>query len=80
MSASLGDYMARVRQHTDLPLAVGFGISTPQHVDEVGKVADGAIVASAMINYTDAFPLEEQPGQAANFVRYLKGEAALVQA
>ena len=80
MSASLGDYMARVRQHTDLPLAVGFGISTPEHVAEVGKVADGAIVASAMINYTDAFPLEEQPEQAARFVRYLQGQEALVQA
>jgi tryptophan synthase alpha chain len=78
MSASLGEYMARVRQHTDLPLAVGFGISTPEHVAEVGMVANGAIVASAMINYTDAFPLEEQPQQAARFVQYLKGEAALV--
>lgn len=74
LSASLGDYMARVRSHTDLPLAVGFGISTPEHVREVGKVADGAIVASAMINYTDKFPLEEQPAEAARFVRYLKGE------
>ncbi len=77
LSASLGDYMARVRSHTDLPLAVGFGISTPEHVREVGKVADGAIVASAMINYTDKFPLEEQPAEAARFVRYLKGEASL---
>ena len=78
MSASLGEYLDRVRQHTDLPLAVGFGISTPEHVAEVGKVADGAIVASAMINYTDAFPLEDQPEQAARFVRYLQGQEALV--
>lgn len=80
LSASLGDYLARVRQHTDLPLAVGFGISTPEHVAEVGTVADGAIVASAMINYTDAFPLEDQPKQAARFVRYLKGEVTLARA
>lgn len=77
MSASLGDYMARVRSHTEMPLAVGFGISTPEHVAEVGKVADGAIVASAMINYTDKFPLEEQPAEAARFVHYLKGEGDL---
>ncbi len=80
LSASLGDYLARVRQHTDLPLAVGFGISTPEHVKDVGKVADGAIVASAMINYTDGFPPAEQPAEAARFVRYLQGEDALVQA
>lgn len=78
LSASLGDYMARVRSHTDLPLAVGFGISTPEHVTEVGKVADGTIVASAMINYTDAFPLEEQPAASARFLRYLQGAEALV--
>lgn len=77
LSAQLGDYMAHVRQHTDLPLAVGFGISTPEHVSDVGKVADGAIVASAMINYTDTFPLEEQPAAAARFVRYLMGEVSL---
>lgn len=77
LSASLGDHLGRVRRHTDLPLAVGFGISTPEHVAEVGKVADGAIVASAMINYTDGFPLKEQPERAARFVRYLKGDVAL---
>lgn len=77
LSASLGDYLARVRSHTNLPLAVGFGISTPEHVADVGKVADGAIVASAMINYTDSFPLEHQPAEAARFVRYLRGEESL---
>jgi tryptophan synthase alpha chain len=77
LSASLGDYMSRVRSHTDLPLAVGFGISTPEHVAEVGKVADGAIVASAMINYTDGFPMEDQPAAAARFVRYLQGQGTL---
>jgi tryptophan synthase alpha chain len=79
LSATLGDYLDRVRSHTDLPLAVGFGISTPEHVQDVGKVADGAIVASAMINYTDQFPLEEQPAEAARFVRYLQGEDVLAQ-
>ena len=77
LSAKLADYLKRVRSFADLPLAVGFGISTPEHVREVGKVADGAIVASAMINYTDTFPLEAQPAAAAKFVRYLKGEISL---
>lgn len=78
MADSLDGYMARVREHCgDVPLAIGFGISTPEHVEHVGKVADGAIVASAMINYTDGFPVDEQPYRAAQFLRYLRGETSL---
>jgi tryptophan synthase alpha chain len=39
----------RTRQVTDLPLALGFGIATRQHVCEVGKVADGVVVGSAIV-------------------------------
>lgn len=77
LSAGLDDYLDRIRAHTDLPLAVGFGISTPAHVRQVGQHADGAIVASALINYLDTFPEEQQPAEATRFVRYLRGEEAL---
>jgi tryptophan synthase alpha chain len=50
LDEGLGDYIARVRRFTDLPLVVGFGISTAEHVAQVGAVADGAIVASALLN------------------------------
>lgn len=49
----LPTFLARVRAHTDLPLVVGFGISTPEHVRTVASAADGAIVASALINLMD---------------------------
>lgn len=77
LATGLDDYLERIRAHTDLPLAVGFGISTPEHVRQVGQHADGAIVASALINYLDTFPEEEQPAEATRFVRYLRGEEDL---
>lgn len=45
----LPDRLRQLREATDLPLAVGFGISGPEHVREVVKVADAAIVGSALV-------------------------------
>jgi len=41
--------VARIRAQTDLPIALGFGISTPEHVAEVGVYADAAVVGSALV-------------------------------
>lgn len=49
ISSTLPDYVHRVRRITDLPLYVGFGISTPEHAAQVATIADGAIVGSALI-------------------------------
>ena len=51
---ALAGYVARVRQSTDLPLYVGFGISTPDQAARVAAVADGAIVGSALLKTIDA--------------------------
>jgi tryptophan synthase alpha chain len=40
----------RVRQETTMPLAIGFGISRPEHVAEVGRWADAAVVGSALVS------------------------------
>lgn len=45
----LESFVARVRAATDLPLAVGFGISTPDQAAQVAAIADGVIVGSALI-------------------------------
>ncbi len=42
--------VARIRQHSPLPVAVGFGISTRAQVAEVGAAADGVVVGSALVN------------------------------
>lgn len=76
LSATLKPYLERVRQHTSQPLAVGFGISTLEHVTQVGSVADGAIVASALIDYMNRHP-DDMPEAAARYVQYLKGEREL---
>ena len=42
--------MARLRRRTDLPLAVGFGIKTPEQAAATARVADAAVVGSALVN------------------------------
>jgi tryptophan synthase alpha chain len=41
--------VAKIKQHTDMPIAVGFGISKPEHAAEVARYADGVIVGSAIV-------------------------------
>jgi len=48
-SASIEAAVARLRRHTELPVAVGFGIKTPEQAGEVARVADAAVVGSAII-------------------------------
>lgn len=44
------DMVKRIRAITDMPLALGFGISKPEHVAEVGRYADAAVVGSALVS------------------------------
>src|SRR6266542_5431315 len=69
----LPDFLDRVRRHTDLPLVVGFGISTAAHVRQVGQHADGVIVASALINRLDDAAPAERTSVAVAYVRELQG-------
>lgn len=49
MTTGLPELIQRVRQHTDIPICVGFGISTPNQAAAVGQLADGVIVGSACV-------------------------------
>ncbi len=73
----LPELVARIRSHTEKPVAVGFGISKPDHVGAVAQMpgADGVVIGSALVRMLD----EEFSGEKAgdwerieNFVRTLK--------
>ncbi len=60
----------RLRRFTKLPVAVGFGISTPEQFASVGKFADAAVVGSAIVQTIERNPGRE-PAAVAEFVRQL---------
>jgi tryptophan synthase alpha chain len=66
----LATFVDRVRSTTDLPLAVGFGIATPEHAAAVGALADGVIVGSALIRAVGA--AADPAAAASRFVRSLR--------
>jgi tryptophan synthase alpha chain len=47
---TIGSMTARIRAHTDLPIAVGFGISTPEQASLVARSAEAVVVGSAVVN------------------------------
>ena len=69
----LSSMVRRVRAHTRVPVAVGFGLSKREHILEVGKVADAAVVGSALVNVIAAAPRGEAVSQAAAFIAGLSG-------
>jgi tryptophan synthase alpha chain len=73
IAANLSDVLARVRRHTDLPIVVGFGISTPEHIAEVARNADGAIVGSALISRLEQLPPAECVSGATAYIADLAG-------
>jgi tryptophan synthase alpha chain len=50
VDSSARELATRVKAETAMPLALGFGISRPEHVRSIGQVADAAVVGSALVN------------------------------
>jgi tryptophan synthase alpha chain len=66
----LRDVVARVREASPVPAAVGFGVATPEQVAEVGAIADGVIVGSRLVRaVADAPTLDEGLAEIAGFLR-----------
>lgn len=49
--AELKNVVMTIKSHTDTPICVGFGISTPDHVRQISQFADGAVVGSALVDF-----------------------------
>jgi tryptophan synthase alpha chain len=72
IATSIDERVAAIRQTTDLPIAVGFGISTPEHVQQVAKSADGVVVGSAIVKRIGEWGQEPDLAERiADFVRPL---------
>jgi tryptophan synthase alpha chain len=70
VASGLRDFVGRIRRATSTPIAIGFGVSTPEQAGEVSQIADGVIVGSALVHIVDRGA--DKPQAAAHFIRELK--------
>jgi tryptophan synthase alpha chain len=69
LPSDLESFVTRVRQAVSKPLCVGFGISTPEQASQVGRVADGVIVGSRIVQLMEA---DESMAKVADFAKELR--------
>lgn len=67
-ATNVGPEVARIKASTDLPVIVGFGINTPEKAETIAKVADGAVVGSAIVSQIAA---GKSPAEVLKFVASL---------
>ena len=74
-SGSVAQAVATLKESTDLPIAVGFGVRTPEQAAAIAEVADGVVVGSAIVDVIAAAAEQGiDPAPAvANLVRNLSG-------
>jgi tryptophan synthase alpha chain len=69
VASSIGDQVALIRQHTKLPVAVGFGISTAEQARDVARVADAIVVGSAIVQrINECAAMPDMPARIGEFV------------
>ncbi len=73
VAADARELVRRLRKFTRLPIAVGFGISTPAHFAEVGEFADAAVVGSAIVQAIERAGRERAPQAVAELIASLLG-------
>jgi tryptophan synthase alpha chain len=75
LASDAGLLVERLRRVTDLPIAVGFGVSRPEHVAAVGEFADAAVIGSAIVSLIERSKPGTAPAEIARFVQGLRPAA-----
>ena len=70
--SGIGELLGRVRDASDLPCVVGFGISRPEHVAELCSTADGVVVGSALVDLVDRTPPNSRVEAVQSFITSLR--------
>jgi tryptophan synthase alpha chain len=68
--------VARIRRLTNMPVALGFGISRPEHVSEVGQWADAAVVGSGLVDVIARASSEGLLADVERYVKWLRGKSS----
>ena len=71
----IASYCEAIRKHTDLPIAVGFGIKTPQDVAALQTIADGVVVGSAIVDKVASLANGGDVSNVTQFIRTLSNKA-----
>ena len=71
ITTDLGSIVKVVRENTDIPCAIGFGISTPEQAKKMAGISDGAIVGSAIIKLLEKHG-KDAPGYIGEYVKSMK--------
>jgi tryptophan synthase alpha chain len=73
------ELVKRLRKFTDLPIAVGFGVSNAEHVATIGEFANAAVVGSAIVSLIEQSTRDEAPTSIARFIKGLRQSVALAR-
>ncbi len=71
IKTDLSSIVSVIRENTDIPVAVGFGISTPQQAHDMAALSDGAIVGSAVVKLLEKYG-KDAPEYIGEYVRSMK--------
>jgi len=72
LTSDAASLVSRIKRHTKLPVAVGFGISNAEHVAQVAQFADAAVIGSAIVELIEQSTPETAPGTVARFIKGLR--------